>query len=145
MEKELLPLKNRQTTTQDGIEQLYQLISIHVDTARQNVQRSVNTEIINTYWFIGRSIVEEEQRGENRAEYGKSILKKLSAKLQTKYQRGFGVNTLENARKFYIIFSQDNDSLKSDTLSRKSYLGSLYIKVHEVPQEFSEVLALERT
>lgn len=56
--------------------------------------------MVKAYWFTGREIVEEEQHGQARAEYGKAILKNLSVKLQGKYKSGFSVDTLEKARKF---------------------------------------------
>lgn len=66
----------------------------------------------NTYFEIGRIIVEEEQNGQNRAEYGKQILKGLSQQLTKQFGKGFSVDVLERIRKFHLIYS------KSATLSR---------------------------
>ena len=69
------------------------------------------------YWKIGEKIVVEEQNGESRAEYGKSLIKSLSIKLSEEFGKGFSVDNLENMRKFYIAFQ------KSETLSRKFTLS----------------------
>jgi len=104
-----------------NIDQLYSKASIHIDKARRTVQKSINEEMIRAYWLIGRDIFETEQQRQKKAEYGKSILKGLSAKLQAKYKSGFSVDTLEKARKFYLTYQSDFDQLqKSATLSRKS-------------------------
>jgi len=101
------------------IDSLYNRVSNHIDQARQNIQRTIDVEMIKAYWFIGRDIIEEEQHGETRAEYGKAILKRLSIKLQAKYKSGFSVDTLEKARKFFIIYQSNIEVKKSATVSRK--------------------------
>ncbi len=66
--------------------------------------RSIDTEMVNAYWNIGRDIVEEEQNGQERAEYGSFILKELSQKLASRYGKGFGITTLKDIRQFYIVY-----------------------------------------
>ena len=99
---------------------LYQKATKHIDRARQAIQHTINVEMIKAYWLIGHDIIEEEQRGQQRATYGKAILKGLSVKLQTKYKAGFSVDRLEKARKFFLLYQEVTSSLKSATLSRKS-------------------------
>ena len=70
-----------------------------------------------TYYEIGRMIVEHEQKGASRAEYGKSVLKKLSKNLTNRFGRGFSVDNLENMRRFYITYSNE---VISETPSRES-------------------------
>ena len=70
-----------------------------------------------TYWEIGRRIVEEKQGGEKRAEYGKALIKKLSIELAQDFGKGFSVDNLENMRKFYLAYP------KSETVSRKFELS----------------------
>lgn len=111
------------------IDQLYNSAVTHIDAARQSVQRTINIQMIKAYWLIGQDIVLNEQSGEERAEYGKSVLKLLSNKLQQKYKRGFGIDTLEQARKFYIIYQEVAEEGKSDAARRKleppSFNGNL--------------------
>ena len=70
-----------------------------INEAHQHVVRSVNTVMVITYWEIGRRIVEEEQNGSNRAEYGKYIIESLS-----KFGKGFGETNLKYFRQFYLAF-----------------------------------------
>ena len=80
------------------------VVSILTD-ARKNTIRSINTIMTSTYWLIGQYIVEFEQRGEERAKYGKGLLKKLSEDLNAKYGRGFSRQNLQNMREFYLLYS----------------------------------------
>jgi len=93
----------------ERIDSLYKKASSYIDHARQNIQRTVDTEIVKAYWMIGHDIVEEEQLGKDRAGYGRNVLKSLSENLTKKYQRGFSVDTLERARKFYLIYQMDHN------------------------------------
>lgn len=101
------------------INNLYLRVSSYIDYARNHIQKTIDVEMVKAYWRIGKEIVEEEQHGQERAEYGKAILEKLSINLQDKYGRGFGVDTLEQARRFYLTYPLDT-VLKSDALRRKS-------------------------
>src|SRR3989338_4720823 len=87
------------------IEQLYQRISGHIDDAKRAVQHSVDTEMVKAYWLIGRDIVQEEQHGKKRAQYGSFLLSELSIRLTQKYARGFGVSTLRDIRQFYLTYA----------------------------------------
>jgi predicted nuclease of restriction endonuclease-like (RecB) superfamily len=88
-----------------SIKKLYQRVSAHIDTARKSVQHTVDTEMVKAYWLIGRDIIEEEQKGKKRAQYGSFLLQELSLYLTQKYARGFGMSTLRDARQFYLIYS----------------------------------------
>ncbi len=87
-----------------------------LEQSRRLTARSVNAIMTATYWEIGRRIVEVEQKGEERAEYGKELLKKLSKDLTGKFGRGFSSDNLEKMRLFYQIYSIQI----SETVSRKS-------------------------
>lgn len=80
------------------------IVSI-LEQARLNVVRVVNSEMVIAYWLIGREIVQEMQGGEERAEYGKQLVKDLSSKLTRKYGKGFSTTNLWYFRQFYIVFS----------------------------------------
>jgi len=82
--------------------------------AKSKVAYTINKTMVTTYYQIGKSIVEHLQSGNNRAEYGKSLLKKLSIELSNEFGKGFSVDNLENMRQFYLVYS------KSETLSRKT-------------------------
>lgn len=73
-----------------------------LDAARRASARSVNSIMTATYWEIGRRIVECEQAGERRAEYGAEVLKRLSADLSERFGRGFSRRNLEQMRLFFL-------------------------------------------
>lgn len=91
-----------------------------LNKARQQVVQSVNRAMVYAYYEVGRMIVEEEQNGKERAEYGKQILKELSEELTAEFGKGFSVDNLENMRKFFLTYSQslDKESEKSETVFR---------------------------
>lgn len=72
--------------------------------AKRDVVRTVNQTMVLTYFKIGKMIVEEEQQGENRAEYGKEILKQLSKALIKEFGKGFSITNLRQMRNFYIVY-----------------------------------------
>ena len=72
--------------------------------ARQRVVVQVNTELLSTYWNVGRIIVEHEQQNKDRAEYGKQLLKELSKALTNEFGKGFSVSNLYNMRLFYTQY-----------------------------------------
>lgn len=84
-------------------------------SARTRVVQTVNTTMVETYFEIGRTIVEEEQRGKERAKYGNRLLKELSNKLTAEFGKGFSEDNLSNMRKFYLVYQ----TLISETPSRK--------------------------
>ena len=88
-----------------------------IHTARQTVARSVDTIQVFTYFEIGRRIIEHEQHGKKRADYGKTILKELSVTLTKEFGRGFSEDNLSNMRKFFLTYG--NQKNISETLSRK--------------------------
>jgi len=77
-----------------------------LETARQKSYVAVNSAMVEAYWLIGKRIVEEEQHGKARAEYGKEILKTLSEELTKEFGKGFGMRNLWDFRKFYLNFSE---------------------------------------
>jgi predicted nuclease of restriction endonuclease-like (RecB) superfamily len=76
-----------------------------VEQARSYVGRTADLTMCVTYYEIGRMIVEEEQGGQARAEYGRGLLKELSAYLTSRLGRGYSLSTLKNAKQFYLTYS----------------------------------------
>lgn len=75
-----------------------------LQSARLNVARQVNTELLTAYWNIGRIIVEHEQNSQERAEYGQQTLKELSKVLTKEFGKGFSRSNLQNMRAFYLSY-----------------------------------------
>ncbi len=78
-----------------------------LENARNQAKMALNISMVYSYYEVGRMIVEEEQNGERRAEYGKAILSELSNRLTDKFGKGFSTENLKLMRRFYIIYSQD--------------------------------------
>ena len=81
-----------------------------LNSARQNSYKAVNTAMLEAYWHIGKRIVEEEQSGNIRAAYGEGVIKQLSKDLGREIGKGFSIANLENFRKFYLTFSDEQKS-----------------------------------
>ena len=78
-----------------------------LEHSRRASARSINAIMTATYWEIGRRIVEFEQKGEKRAEYGKAIIERLSSDLSSKFGRGFSRQNLQQMRQFYLSFPSE--------------------------------------
>jgi len=83
---------------------LYQDIRHLLLSARTQVRQTVNTTMVQAYWQIGRLIVEDEQGGEKRAEYGKRVLPELAKRLSAEFCTGFSITNLKMFRQFYLAF-----------------------------------------
>src|SRR6218665_3562941 len=86
--------------------QLLENIGLTIEQARQNAFKSVNTELVKANWEIGRHIVEYEQHGQERAEYGSELLTRLSKDLRQRYGKGFGRRNVLDMRRFYLAYQK---------------------------------------
>ena len=77
-----------------------------INESKKNIIKNVNTIMLHAYWSIGKRIVEEEQKGKKRAEYGSSLIKLLSKELTNEYGKGFSKSNLFSMRKFYIEYQK---------------------------------------
>jgi predicted nuclease of restriction endonuclease-like (RecB) superfamily len=120
---------------------LYSEIRAVLEQARYSAYRAVNSAMVQAYWEIGYLIVEHEQEGKERAEYGKTILEEISKRLSSDFGKGFDVTNLRKMRQFYLLFSKrDAVSLKSDQPKRDAMrpefreVGKHHPKGHELVQ-----------
>ena len=81
-------------------------IGLTIETARQNAIKAINTELVKANWEIGRHIVEFEQQGNVRAEYGTDLLARLSKDLKLRYGKGFGRRNILDMRRFYLAYQK---------------------------------------
>ena len=110
MKKKPLPIKKKSELTSiyvKNIDALYKKVSSYIDQARQAIHRTIDTEMVKAYWCIGRDIVEEEQQGQKRAEYGSFLFNELSERLTKKYGHGFSISTLRDMRLFYQTYPEN--------------------------------------
>ena len=85
------------------VKEIYGDIKQLIDNSRENIYQTVNTEMIKLYWSIGKRIM-DIQHGNERAEYGKELLKRVSEQLVQEYGRGFSERNLIKMRKFYNYY-----------------------------------------
>ena len=155
--------------TYDKPDAQYQVIfgdvSRIVDAARQSAARSVNAVMTAAYWRIGQRIVEFEQSGEKRAEYGTALLERLAADLTQRFGRGFSRQNIQQMRLFHLSYPSDQiqqtlsgesdqfpqqaicqtPSGKSDTTSTEVRLGQL-LEVFPLPwSAYVRLLSVKNT
>lgn len=107
------------SVNEDGF---YSRILDLLKTARKTVVQSVNKTIVDTYFEIGRLIVEEEQNGKSKAEYGQNLIPELSQKLTTEFGKGFSTTNLKQMRTFYLTYSKGQTVSDEFRLSWSHYL-----------------------
>lgn len=120
----------------------YERVGNLLEEARKSTKTAVNISMVYTYYEIGRMILEEEQNGSDRAEYGKYILNNLSQYLNGRFGRGFSVTNLKQMRKFYTVYSADRigqklsdqfKNLPTTDKGRKFFLSwSHYLKLMRI-------------
>lgn len=95
-------MENQLTPNNSMILEIRELL----ENARKNVTQQVNTQLLTTYWNIGRIIVEYEQQNQIRADYGKQTLRELSKELTREFGKGFSRSNLQNMRAFYLAYEK---------------------------------------
>ncbi len=112
-----------------------------IEVSKKKIVSSINSTITTTYFLIGKRIVEEEQGGVERAEYGKNLIKNLSKKLTENYGKGFSERNLEQMRKFYLTYSISQTVSAEFKLSYSHYLTLMRINDIE-ERNFYEIEAI---
>ena len=102
-----LSLRHSALSQDSPYEAVYGDVSKIIDAARESAARSVNAAMTAAYWLIGRRIVEFEQSGEERAEYGAALIEKLAEDLTGQFGRGFSLRNIYNMRLFYLAHPTD--------------------------------------
>ncbi|HDL5699530.1 TPA: DUF1016 family protein [Mannheimia haemolytica] len=126
---------------------LFEQIATLLQSARQKVVNTVNHTMVQTYFEIGRMIVEDELNGYERAKYAKSQIKLLSQKLTQQFGRGFSERNLQNMRQFYLLYSvplfDESEMLKIQSNPQRVFAGLLNIQ--SIPQTVSAELVNKET
>ncbi|MGL6101008.1 MAG: PDDEXK nuclease domain-containing protein, partial [Fusobacteriaceae bacterium] len=120
---------------------LYHDIKALLENARKKVLSTVNSTMTLTYFLIGKKIVEEEQNGVIRAEYGKELIKNISTKLTEEYGKGFSVRNLEQMRQFYLVYEKTQTLSAEFRLSWSHYITLMRVKNIE-ERSFYEIESL---
>ena len=127
---------------QDRQNQLFNKVAQLLSKSRSEVVKRVNQTMVYTYFEIGRLIIENEQHGKTRAEYGKKILKSLSENLIEDFGKGFSQRNLEQMRQFYMVYSKTQTASAQFNLSWSHYLKLMRIQDIE-ERKFYEIEAYE--
>ena len=113
-------------------ESIFGDVSRIIDAARTSAARSVNAIMTAAYWLIGQQIVEFEQEGKKRADYGEEMIERLAADLSARYDRGFSVRNVWNMKAFYLAWpipqaasAESESSGNLQTVSAESSLTSI--------------------
>lgn len=121
---------------------IYKKVADLINNARISVLQSVNQTMVYTYFGIGKMIVEEEQGGSVRADYGKQIIKDLSVRLTADFGKGFSRRNIEQMRQFYLIYSKAQTLSAVFKLSWSHYLMLMRID-NEQERSFYEIESSE--
>jgi len=110
-------------TGSSGYRRLLEQISDTYTRGRGRAAQAVNAELIETYWQVGKYIVEFEQAGNHRAEYGKALIEQLAADLRLRHGKGFSRSNLIYMRLLYLRYQKSQ--MPSDFLSWSHYVELL--------------------
>jgi len=113
----------------------YKSICDLIQQARRSIEKNINTAMTVTYFEIGRRIIEKEQQGEKRAQYGKRILQDLSDYLTENLGKGFSAENLRLMRNFYLTYSADEISKSTIGKFNASISWTHYIQLMRITNE----------
>ena len=126
----------KKNTPVTNIETLYSSVKQIIENTRISVYRSVNFEMVQAYWHIGRLVIEEEQSGKERGGYGEEVIKHLSERLTKSYGKGFNERNLWYMKRFYQTWPKVN-ALRSE-LSWTHYRLLLKVEREEAVKFYLE-------
>ena len=104
---------------------LYVRIQQIIANARTSIVRTVNFEMVQAHWLVGREIIAEEQKGEKRAKYGTSLIEELSKRLIREYGKGWSASHLWHIRQFYLTFQERCLKIPHTACAESGFLHTL--------------------
>jgi predicted nuclease of restriction endonuclease-like (RecB) superfamily len=113
--------KAKEKLSEPGYETLLSDVVLLLEGARRTSARAVNHVITSTYWEIGRRIVEHEQKGSRRAEYGEQLMKQLARDLTDRFGRGFSQSNVFQMRQFFLTHSEKLQTMSGISTSPKKF------------------------
>jgi predicted nuclease of restriction endonuclease-like (RecB) superfamily len=111
-----------------------------IEQGRTAAVRYVNTALVTTYWLIGRRIVEYEQKGKQRAEYGEALMERISKDLSTQFGKGFSERNLELMRKLYLSYPISQTVSAKSLSAEKTQTLSAELSISQTVSGVSETL-----
>lgn len=116
---------------------LYGEIRTVLEEARNSAYRAINFAMVQAYWRVGCLIVENEQEGQERAEYGKAVLKELSRRLTREFGKGYSIQALRNMRQFYLVFSKRSAMRSESSGAIEPVVGQQFEKYSALRSELT--------
>lgn len=129
-------MKKKMVAPKTKSSSLYQKGADVLNQAKSHSYKAVNSLMVQAYWNIGKLIVDEEQKGKQRADYGKALLEDLAKKLTIKFGKGFTETNLKYFRLFYIVFPIRHSL--SDELSWTHYRHLLRVENSDARQFYMD-------
>lgn len=121
---------------------IYEEIKNLLASARENIVSNVNSTMTKTYFLIGKRIVEEEQNGNERAEYGEELIKNLSLRLSKEFGKGFSKTNLKQMKSFYLAYGKGQTASDQFKLSWSHYL--ILMRIENINERnFYEIESIE--
>ena len=121
---------------------IYEEIKNLLASARENIVSNVNSTMTKTYFLIGKRIVEEEQNGNERAEYGEELIKNLSLRLSKEFGKGFSKTNLKQMKSFYLAYGKGQTVSDQFKLSWSHYL--ILMRIENINERnFYEIESIE--
>lgn len=121
---------------------IYEEIKNLLTSARENIVSNVNSTMTKTYFLIGKRIVEEEQNGNERAEYGEELIKNLSLRLSKEFRKGFSKTNLKQMKSFYLAYGKGQTVSDQFKLSWSHYL--ILMRIENINERnFYEIESIE--
>lgn len=121
---------------------IYEEIKNLLTSARENIVSNVNSTMTKTYFLIGKRIVEEEQNGNERAEYGEELIKNLSLRLSKEFGKGFSKTNLKQMKSFYLAYGKGQTVSDQFKLSWSHYL--ILMRIENINERnFYEIESIE--
>ncbi len=121
---------------------IYEEIKNLLASARENIVSNVNSTMTKTYFLIGKRIVEEEQNGNERAEYGEELIKNLSLRLSKEFGKGFSKTNLKQMKSFYLAYGKGQTLSDQFKLSWSHYL--ILMRIENINERnFYEIESIE--
>lgn len=130
------------TEIKNNPENLYNKVAELLKLAQNTVIQTVNKTMVQTYFEIGKMIVEEEQKGKERAEYGQQLIEELSIRLLNDFGKGFSSTNIKQMRSFYLTYSKGQTVSDEFNLSWSHYLKLMRID-DENERRFYEIETLK--
>jgi len=124
------------------IDSFYSKILDLLKSAHKTVYQSVNSTMVETYYKIGKLIVDEEQQGKEKAKYGKNLINELSERLSDEFGKGFSATNLKQMRSFYLTYSKGQTASDEFRLSWSHYLKLMRID-DENERKFYEIESIK--